>query len=85
VTLFFEGGAPCVSNATTHNTTKKRILSLAFKVFLPWNGVVGSRYPALDGEVVLDTRSMTSTFAATCEPSKKRVTSDPKLGYARAE
>jgi hypothetical protein len=35
---------------------------------------------ALDGEVASDKRSMLSAFAATCEPSKRRVTSDPKLG-----
>lgn len=80
VTLFFEGDASCVWNATTHNITKKRILSSAFNVSLPWNGVAGSRYPALDGEVVLDTRSSISAFAATYEPSKMRVTPDPKLG-----
>ena len=70
-----------MSRMRRHTTQQKSAsLSLAFKVFLPWNGVVGLRYPALDGEVVLDTRSSTSAFAATYEPSKMRVTPDPKLG-----
>ncbi len=50
------------------------------------NGVVGLRYPALDGEVVLDTRSITSAWvAATYEPSKNGVILIRSSALERAE
>ncbi len=65
-----------------HTIYKKGAWCKAHSTFLyPGTGLRSfAKTSVLDGEVASDKRSIISAFAATREPSKKRVTSDPKLG-----
>ena len=71
----------CLECNDTQYTKKAHGLRRIQRFFTPEQGCARlQKTSVLDGEVASDKRSIISAFAATREPSKKRVTSDPKLG-----